>query len=63
MITLISSLNKDDICFIFASRLNLSGQLWLLVFKLHLSRLTCLNGIGAMHFLLSTVVKHVLKFK
>ena len=23
----------------------------------------CLNGVGAMHFLLSTVVKHVLKFK
>jgi len=23
----------------------------------------CLNGDGAMHFLLSTVVKHVLKFK
>jgi len=26
-------------------------------------QLACLNGVGAMHFLQSTVVKHVLKFK
>ena len=63
MITSSQFANKDGVCLIFASRLNLSGQLWPLIFKWRLSRLACLNGVGAMHFLLSTVVKHVLKFK
>ena len=54
---------KDGVSLIFAGHLKISGQFWSLIFKWHLSRLARLNYVGAMHFLLSTVVKYELKFK
>jgi len=59
---MIRSIIKDGISFIFAGHLKISGQFWSLILKWHLSRLACLNCVGAMHFLLSTVVKYELKF-